>query len=395
MKDFTHIADPIFKTFRKREKKPRSRKGVKKKGSNQNGKRKETVWKVDFVWGIEEQNTMDKLKGTLVSPPALQPIVYTAELGKERGKIVLGVDASLLDFGAILQQEDEKGHRHPARYESGLWTEAERNYNAGRLECRALLRAVKKFRNYLYGVHFLVAIDARSLIYQLNQPINDIPGAVVGRRLAYIRLFSFDIVHVPGTWHKGPDSLSRRPATYEEEKELRENGRKEEDELEEAIEAALGRIRMEERGSEVGLVDRNGRKENWEQSKVMAMHKSEGNTGRETERIARWLLMLKRPMGLGDTEFARFRREATKYLVRDGILYRRGSGGHRGSPPRKVISDTHERVRILQDLHDESGHRVRDATYNKVKNRFHWKGLYRDVDRFVQSCEKCQKRRPN
>jgi len=81
--------------------------------------------------------------------------------------------------------------------------------------------------------------------------------------------------------------------------------------------------------------------------------------------------------------------------VRDGISYRRASVGHRGSPPRKVISDTHERVRTLQDLHDESGHGECDDTYNKVKNRLYWKGLYTDVNRFVQSCEKCEKRRPH
>src|SRR5205085_8725313 len=131
------------------------------------------------------------------------------EAGKSLGRIVLSVDASLLGFGAILQQEDKHGRRHPSRYESGLWSGTECKYDAGKLECRALLRAIKKFRNYLYGVHFLVEIDARTLIHQLNQPINDIPGAVVGRWLTYICLFSFDIVHMPGTKHKGPDTLSR------------------------------------------------------------------------------------------------------------------------------------------------------------------------------------------
>jgi len=46
---------------------------------------------------------MDKVKGGVVSLPALGPMVYTAEPGKEGGKIVLGVDASLLGFGAILE----------------------------------------------------------------------------------------------------------------------------------------------------------------------------------------------------------------------------------------------------------------------------------------------------
>ena len=153
IKDFTHMADPIFATFRKREKKPRKRNEEEKRSKDKNRKGKETDGKMDYVWGTEQQRAMDKLKEALVSPPALRPIVYTSELEKEQGKIVLGVHASLLGFGAILQQEDEKGQRHPPRYESGLWTETERNYDAGKLEWRALLRAVKKFRNYLYRVH--------------------------------------------------------------------------------------------------------------------------------------------------------------------------------------------------------------------------------------------------
>ena len=80
-------------------------------------------------------------------------------------------------------------------------------------------------------------------------------------------------------------------------------------------------------------------------------------------------------------EFARFKREAVRYLVRDGILYRQP--GNSSSPPRKVISLLDNKQRILMNLHDESGHRGRDATYNKVRNRFYWRGLYTDVDKFV------------
>ena len=60
-----------------------------------------------------------------------------------------------------------------------------------------------------------------------------------------------------------------------------------------------------------------------------------------------------------------------------------------------MISLLSDKQRILANLHDESGHRGRDATYTKVKNRFYWKGLYTDVDKFVQSCEQCQKRKPH
>ena len=74
-----------------------------------------------FKWGPEQEKAMRDLKHALVSPPAFVPIVYTSETGKKTpGRIVLGVDASRIGYGAFLQQEDENGKRHPARYISGL-----------------------------------------------------------------------------------------------------------------------------------------------------------------------------------------------------------------------------------------------------------------------------------
>ena len=54
-----------------------------------------------------------------------------------------------------------------------------------------------------------------------------------------------------------------------------------------------------------------------------------------------------------------------------------------------------DKRRILANLHDECSHPGRDATYIKVRNRFHWKGRYTNVDKFVQSCKQCQKRKPH
>lgn len=39
----------------------------------------------------------------------------------------------------------------------------------------------------------------------------DLPGALVTRWLAWIRLFDFEVRHVKGTKHSAADGLSRRP----------------------------------------------------------------------------------------------------------------------------------------------------------------------------------------
>jgi len=64
---------------------------------------------------------------------------------------------------------------------SGVWNETEKKYNGGKLEYYRLLKALKKLQVYLYGVRFVVEIDARTLIHQLNLPASDLLGLVVNR----------------------------------------------------------------------------------------------------------------------------------------------------------------------------------------------------------------------
>ena len=48
------------------------------------------------------------------------------------------------------------GKKHPARYESGNWNPAEQRCDATKRECRGVLKALKKFRHYSYGAHFVL-----------------------------------------------------------------------------------------------------------------------------------------------------------------------------------------------------------------------------------------------
>ena len=114
----------------------------------------------DFEWQDDEQEAMDALKNSLMEAPALKPIDYESS-----GQIILSVNSSLQGWGAILQQEEvDTKKRQPARYELGMWASSEKKYQSGKVECRGLLKALKKFRYYLYGVRFLVEIDARTVV---------------------------------------------------------------------------------------------------------------------------------------------------------------------------------------------------------------------------------------
>ena len=79
-----------------------------------------------------------------------------------------------------------------------------------------------------------------------------------------------------------------------------------------------------------------------------------------------------------------------RFLPRNGVLYRRTKTG---MPPRRVLGNTKEKREVLRQLHEESGQWERDGTYEKAQLRYCWDGLDRGIDRFIGSCEECQKRR--
>ena len=82
---------------------------------------------------------MDLLKFALTSPPALVLLNYTEGVVD----IILAVNASLEGWGGVLMQL-VKGKRHLSRYKSGIWSSAEKKYDATKRKCQGVLKALKK-----------------------------------------------------------------------------------------------------------------------------------------------------------------------------------------------------------------------------------------------------------
>ena len=57
-----------------------------------------------------------------------------------------------------------------------------------------------------------------------------------------------------------------------------------------------------------------------------------------------------------------------------------------------MVDDSETKTQVLKEFHDALwvGHREVWATYTKTKERYWWKGLYKDVEGFVASCLTCQ-----
>ena len=320
-----------------------------------------------FLWVYEHDEAMDELKLRLTTAPALVRL----DVSKGAGSVILAVDASLKGWGMVLMQMDEEGKRHPIRYDSGVWSDAEKNYDATKRECRGVLKVLKKVREYLYGVHFILETDAAVLVAQLNQHATDLPGALVTRWLAWIRLFDFEVRHVPGTKHTAADGLSRRPAT---ERELEATTR--EEDIDDFIDARMDMASVVPY-LEVGI------------GPAEMGHWLDGDWSLDSLLIAEYLQTLRRPDQVERADFREFKTRASNYMVKGKVLFRRAN---KGLPVRRVIDSEAERHKILESLHDATGHKGRESTYQKVAERYFWDMCYSDVKGFVAACVRCQLR---
>jgi RNase H-like domain found in reverse transcriptase/Integrase zinc binding domain/Reverse transcriptase (RNA-dependent DNA polymerase) len=351
---FSIIAAPIFQLFRK-------------------GKR--------YEWTVDCQLAMDALKQAITSAPVLVTLDFSAAALS----IFLNVDASTtIGWGAVLSQQQSDGSIRPARFESGVWSDVERKYDALKLECRGLLKSLKKLRFWLYGRYFTVLTDSQTLVWLLNQPPNDLPNAMMTRWLAYIRLFDFDTKHVPGHKNGAADALSRRGNSEEDGSS--------EDEVDEFFEARMYETRLERRSQFGDSLERSQfGDEGWCRSGARGgperVYLDEAEYMGEDLMLGKYLVSLRRPDGLTDSEYQQLRRKSKSFFVRDGYLYKKGK-----RVPRRVVGLQEQRLKVMEELHDEAGHRGRVATYEHIKRRYQWKGMYSDVEEWVKTCVECQKR---
>jgi hypothetical protein len=74
--------------------------------------------KNEFKWEEEQRQVMVTLKKVFILPPTLVVI----DCLENAGKIILAVDSSLKNWGAVFIQMVEK-RRAPSMYESGMWND--------------------------------------------------------------------------------------------------------------------------------------------------------------------------------------------------------------------------------------------------------------------------------
>jgi hypothetical protein len=148
-----------------------------------------------FAWSPEAAAAFDKLKAALSSAPVLQLPDFDRDF-------IVDCDASGSGFGAVLHQGDGA-----LAFFSRPFAARHLKLAAYERELIGLVQAVRHWRPYLWGRHFIVRTDHYALKFMLDQRLSTVP-----QHQWVSKLFGYDfsVQFRPGHLNVVADALSRR-----------------------------------------------------------------------------------------------------------------------------------------------------------------------------------------
>ncbi|GBO44515.1 Transposon Tf2-6 polyprotein [Araneus ventricosus] len=150
-----------------------------------------------FVWSVECENAFNTVQEIILKKPTLKN--FDPNL-----PISLITDASKIAICGILLQKKDNVY-YPLEFYSRKLTPAECKYPSIRRELLAIYASVKHFHDQLLGENFELLTDAKPLTEY--QSLDKKPE-IVARWLLYLGTFSFTPTHIPGSLNPA-DFLSR------------------------------------------------------------------------------------------------------------------------------------------------------------------------------------------
>ena len=292
---------------------------------------------IPFLWGEKQQESFEKLKLALVTPPVLC-------FPREDLPVNLHTDASAKGLRAVLCHVED-GKEKVIAYASRSLNKMEAKYTTSEQECLAIVYAVAKFRPYIWGRPFTVITDHHALRWLFN--IKD-PTGRLARWALQLQSYDMTVEHKPGKIHNDADALSRAPQPY----------------IEDSCE--IWALTLDE----LNFYD---------------FQRGDPSLAKLIDKLQR----LDR-----ETTVELSHNDVEDYSLQEGILYR--ASFKAGERMWKLCVPRELRSQVMSGVHaDETGgHLGSVRMYYLLSNRFYWNRMYRDVRRFVQSCKTCDLFRP-
>lgn len=322
-----------------------------------------TKEKQPFVWDEACDRAFQNLKEALTSTSVLK-------YPDPRKEFVLDTDASNHGIGAVLSQREGAQERVVAFYSRAL-TSPEKNYCATRKELLAIVDAVRHFHHYLYGAPFIIRTDHSAL--QWLKTLKDQEGQLA-RWLGRLGQYHFKVQHRSGEKHLNADSLSRRPC----DSDCKHCRRKE--------------FNPEIRCRVAETVGQHTKRDEAHDDGVKAMQRSDQD-------LAPIISCMEQRMDKPSWEEMRSASTITKRYwaqwellrLQDDILQRRWESTDGKTEQWLVVVPVNLRENVMMEVHGSvtGGHFGKKKTLQRLRSRFYWIGMRRDVCEWCRVCETC------
>ena len=259
----------------------------------------------------------------------------------------LYVDASQTGIGLTLGQVIE----HVIAYAGRDLNAAERNYSATEREALAVIDGIKRFQAYLYGRKFYIHTDHSALKWLMS--IQD-PTGRIARWSLLIQQFDFEIIHRAGISNGNADALSRRPY------------------------GTCSLNALSSAGLRADQIYAYQRKD--QEICDIIDYLEENRLPQDNAQAKRVLLS-----------------EDVYFLDDNCLLYHLDKHGRKGYKENhaQLVLPPPLQYEVLVHAHDDltGGHLGTFKTYEKLRDRFYWRGMYKDVEHWVRSCVDCATRK--
>lgn len=298
---------------------------------------------IKFKWDVDCQIAFDTLKSALVSAPILAYPDFNLPFH-------LYVDASQTGIGLTLGQI-VNGKEVAIAFAGRDLNKAERNYSATEREALAVIDGIKRFQPYLRAKKFVIHTDHNALKWLMS--IQD-PSNRIARWTLLIQQFDFDIVHRPGTTNGNADALSRRLYGTCSLNALEHVGVKTKEIYD-----------FQRRDSDLAdIID----------------YLENDQLPHDSVRAKR--VLLSQDIYFLDENSLLYHLDMTQKRARKGCHA-------------QLVLPPPLRYEVLVHAHDDlsGGHLGTFKTYEKLRDRFYWKGMYKDVEHWVRSCQDCATRK--
>ena len=303
------------------------------------------------------------------------------------------------------------GDEHVIAYDSKALTKQQTKWPTYDKELWAVVHAIRRFRQYTTGAKFLIVTD--------HKPLANIPRSIAverdgtgrrGRWAVELSSFDFDVLVKAGVDHGNADALSRRPAeppVSDRSASNETSGYDGEASTSRGTTASAGEPRVAlpvaddgVRSPDTGVCPDPGCTAGNSTCAAMGVDTSSVSTGchdvrqaqerdMTLQRVRKWCERKETP---DPEEMGEWRYVLTpcweQVTVVNGVVGITSGRSFRAAVPKSL------RVDVLRLAHDHmtSGHMGQRRTSLRVRQRFIWPGMYKDVRDFCDACGLCQRR---